>query len=96
LTIAGALLLAADLVLVASALPPETPAQFDIRLGKKYCPIVTAARAIGLTDDQIIAMAVARGISPGMIIWAKKNCIVAQPASPAIGPRSSLQEVVST
>jgi hypothetical protein len=65
---------------------PQLPApvQSEISLAKKYCPIVTAARAAGLTDDQIVAIAVVKGVSPKMIIWARKNCVV------ATEPRSSL------
>lgn len=84
---AAAALLAVELIATSHHRPrPSPPLQSDIiLLGKKYCPMVNAARAAGLTDDQIIAIAVAKGVSPAMIIWAKKNCII------AIGPRSSLQ-----
>jgi hypothetical protein len=84
---AVAVLLAVELVATNHHRPkvPRPTVQSEILLGKKFCPIVNAARAAGMTDDQIIAMAVIRGVPPHMILWAKKNCIVAN------GPRSSLQ-----
>lgn len=73
--------------------PQPPPPQPEISMGKKYCPTVNMARASGMTDDQIIAMAVGMGVSPQMIVWAQKNCIVAKrDLTPANGPRSSLQD----
>jgi hypothetical protein len=85
--IGAAALLLVDLV-VTDHHRPRLPSlvQNEISLGKKYCPIVNAARAAGLTDDQIVAIAVVRGVSPKMIIWARKNCVV------ATEPRSSLEQ----
>jgi hypothetical protein len=44
----------------------------------KYCPLVNAARAAGLSDDQIASTATAMGVSAEGVAWAKKNCIVAK------------------
>ena len=71
----AALLLAVDLVATTSHHRPRSPppGQSEIVVWKKVCPMVTAARAAGMTDDQIIAVAVAQGVSPGVIVWAKKR-----------------------
>ena len=58
----AALLLAVDLVATTSHHRPRSPppGQSEIVVWKKVCPMVTAARAAGMTDDQIIAVAVAQ------------------------------------
>ena len=41
---------------------------------QKYCPLVTTARATGLSDDQIASTAAAMGVSAEAVAWARKNC----------------------
>ncbi len=80
--IAGAAVGVAAVLLVAGGYHRherhQPPAQAEIELGKKYCPVVNAARATGVTDEQIIAMATAMGVSSAMIAWAQKNCVAAR------------------
>jgi hypothetical protein len=75
--------LAAALVLLAE-LTEISEGQKKTVLGKTFCPIVERARASGMTDEQIIAMAVAEHVPAWIILWARKNCVV------ATEPRTSL------
>jgi hypothetical protein len=81
----GYLIAAAALLLAVVATPVlVSEGQKQTSLGKVFCPIVERARASGMTDKQIVEAAVAKHVPAWIILWARKNCVV------ATGPRTDL------
>jgi hypothetical protein len=64
----------AILVLVDLPTAALSEGQRQTIMGRTFCPIVARARATGMTDEQIIASALSKGVPQSVVLWAQKNC----------------------